>query len=182
MVTGSMDSSLRLWDLKTGTLLKKMEGHRSEVRTLAVSPEGQLIASGDESGVLIVWHGETGETLTKLKAHSSDSWLVSLDFSPDGTALATGSSDKTTKIWSTNTWQLEGNSFNCSDHVYCVRYSPSGELLAIATHSHIEIYDPRTRERIASSRLIQYNLSLAWTPDGTRPFSGGYEEDPTIRE
>lgn len=69
MVTGSMDSSLRLWDLKTGAVLKNMEGHRSAVRTMAVSPDGKLIASGDESGVLIAWHGESGETLTKVKAH-----------------------------------------------------------------------------------------------------------------
>jgi WD40 repeat protein len=182
MVTGSMDSSLRLWDLRTGALLKNMEGHRSGVRTLAVSPDGQLIASGDESGVLITWHGESGEPFTKVKAHYPN-WLVSLDFSPDGTGLATGSSDKTTKIWSTTTWQSQGNPFKCSDPVHCVRYSPSGELLAIATSSHIEIYDLRTKERVAKFKAhSQLNLSLAWMPDGTRLLSGGDEKDPTIRE
>jgi WD40 repeat protein len=50
MVTASYDGILRLWDLKTGVVLMKMEGHRSRVRALAVSPDGQLIASGDESG------------------------------------------------------------------------------------------------------------------------------------
>jgi WD40 repeat protein len=32
MVTGSYDGILRLWDLKTGVMLKKMEGHRGRVR------------------------------------------------------------------------------------------------------------------------------------------------------
>jgi WD40 repeat protein len=58
MVTGSYDGLLRLWDLKTGVMLKKIEGHRSRVRALAVSPNGQWIASGDESGKLIVWYGQ----------------------------------------------------------------------------------------------------------------------------
>lgn len=70
-----------------------------------------------------------------------------------------------------------------SDHVHCVRYSPSGELLAIATSRRIEIYDPRTRECIAKFKAhTQLNLSLAWTPDGTRLLSGGDEKDHTIRE
>jgi WD40 repeat protein len=90
MVTGSNDKTLRLWDLKTGVVLKKMEGHRKEVGALAVSRDGQLIASGDVGGEVIVWHGETGESLTQpFKAHFSH--ILSLDFSSDGTVLATGS-------------------------------------------------------------------------------------------
>lgn len=78
MVTGSCDKTLRLWDLKTGTVLKKMEGHRNDVTRLAVSlGDGQLIASGDQNGGLIVWHGESGEKLTIIKAHSN--WITSLD-------------------------------------------------------------------------------------------------------
>ncbi|KAG2741448.1 WD40 repeat-like protein [Suillus brevipes Sb2] len=60
MVTGSNDNTLRLWDLETGVVLKKMEGHSSGVRALAISRAGQIIASGDWSGEVIAWHGENG--------------------------------------------------------------------------------------------------------------------------
>jgi len=40
MVTGSADKTLRMWDLKDGVLLKKMEGHGAWVRALAVSGDG----------------------------------------------------------------------------------------------------------------------------------------------
>ncbi|KIK35357.1 hypothetical protein CY34DRAFT_587345 [Suillus luteus UH-Slu-Lm8-n1] len=63
MVTGSDDKTLRLWDLETGVVLKKMEGHCSEVWALAVSRDGRMIASGDFDGQFIAWHGETGESL-----------------------------------------------------------------------------------------------------------------------
>ncbi|KAG2345926.1 hypothetical protein BDR05DRAFT_988531 [Suillus weaverae] len=57
MVTGSEDKTIRLWDLKTGVVLKKMEGHSIAVSVLAVSRDGQIIASGDYGGELITWHG-----------------------------------------------------------------------------------------------------------------------------
>ncbi|KAG1860891.1 WD40-repeat-containing domain protein [Suillus subluteus] len=109
MVTGSKDRKLRLWDLGTGVVLKKMEGHRNKVLALAVSrDDGQMIASGDEGGELTAWHGETDETLTQpIKGHSN--YIYSVDFSPDGTVLATGSGDYTTKFWFTKTWQMQPN-------------------------------------------------------------------------
>jgi len=179
MVTGSSDKTLRLWDLETGIVLKKMEGHSSRVSALVVSRDGQIIASGDENGEIIGWRGETGESLTEpIKAHSDQMWSV--DFSPDGAVLATGSFDKTTKFWCTKTWQMQGEPIQCGGHVFGVRYSPSGELLAIGTHKIIQIYNPGTREQVAS--FGSCSLSLAWRPDGTRLLSGGNREDPTIRE
>jgi WD40 repeat protein len=171
--------TLRIWDLETGVVLKKMEGHSSEVRALAVSRDGQMIASGDDAGKVIAWHGETGESLTEpFYAHTSNS----VDFSPDGTVLATGSGDGMTKFWCTKTWQMQGEPIYCG-YVHCIRYSPSGELLAIATYENIQIYNSGTRERVASFKAhTKWNLSLAWTPDGTRLLSGGNDDDPTIRE
>ncbi|OAX37567.1 WD40 repeat-like protein [Rhizopogon vinicolor AM-OR11-026] len=182
MVTTSMDQTLLLWNLKDGTVLKKMEGHQSTVRAVAVSADGQLIASGDENGALIAWHGVTGESLTDaIKVHTT--WIRSLDFSPDGTALASGSWDKTTELWCTKTWQVPGNPINCGGEVNCVRYSPSGEFLAIAG-SDILICNSRTSECIATLKTATspWAYALEWTPDGTRLFSGGTNSDPNIRE
>jgi WD40 repeat protein len=182
MVTGSEDKTLRLWDLKTGVMLKKMVGHSCRVWRLAVSQDGKLIASGDEEGGLIVWHGETGEALTQpIQAHSGV--IYSLIFSPDGTMLATGSRDETMKQWNTKTWEQQGDPINCGGWVYCVRYSPSGELLATATDNNIEIYNPATRERVVSFKAhMSESWSLAWTPDGTRLLTSGDDSDCTICE
>ncbi|OJA16347.1 hypothetical protein AZE42_10867 [Rhizopogon vesiculosus] len=184
MVTGSSDKTLRLWDLKDGVVLKKMEGHSYEVAAAAVSRDGRMIASGDVNGELIAWHGDTCESLTQaIKVHSGK--IKSLDFSSDGTVLATGSWDQTTELWSTSTWQVVGNPINCGARVQCVRFSPSGEFLAIATASDIKIWNLRMRKCIAKFKAAingGHNTSLAWTPSGTHLLSAGSKSDPTIRE
>jgi WD40 repeat protein len=160
-------------------MLKKMEGHSNAVYALAVSRDGQIMASGDGEGEIIGWHGETGEFLTEpIKAHSRHIWSV--DFSPDGAVLATGSHDHTTKFWCIKTWQMQGEPIQCSGYVHCVRYSPSGELLAIATYHDIQIYNPSTREQVASFGGV--DESLAWAPDGTYLLSGGDYPNNAIRE
>jgi WD40 repeat protein len=197
MVTGSYDGMLRLWDLKTGVMLKKMEGHRSRVRALAVSPDGKWIASGDESGELIAWHGQTGEPLDRAIEKSHWGWILSLDFSQDSIALASGSSDTITKLWSTSSWTVK-RSLGCGGIVHCVRYSPRSDrpLLAIATdhgvhiyrnhrgtHYYNQEYSPTSPFPAHLTTTIGHGInSLAWTSDGSRLFLGGNSADPSIQE
>ncbi|KAG2052917.1 WD40 repeat-like protein [Suillus hirtellus] len=183
MVTG-LYGKIVLWDMVEAVVLKEMEGHNKPVSALAVSQDGQMIASGGLDGEVIAWDADIGEPLTNpIKAHT---YVHSLDFSPDGSMLATGSiHDKTSLLISTKTWELlVGHSITCADGVHCVRYSPSGELLAIATSSNIKIYNTSTRECVVyfEAHCPAYNSSLAWTPDGTRLFSAGTHPDPNIRE
>jgi WD40 repeat protein len=182
MVTSG--KTLRLWNLKNGVVLQTMEGHRDCVWAVAISRDGKLIASGDEMGALIFWEGDSGNSLTEaIDAHNT--WISSVDFSPNGAVLATSSSDWTTKLWSTETRQREGDPIDCGAPVHCVRYSPCGGLLALAAGKGIQIWIPGTRERVADFNAvpaISPNLSLAWTPDGARLLSAGSYCDPTIRE
>jgi WD40 repeat protein len=159
----SLDKTICLIDLKDGVVLKKMEGHGDYVLAMAVSGDGQLIASGDKEGKLIVWQGDTGDYLIQVNQWQGYyNWITSLDFSPDSAVLAISSGDKTTKL-STKTWQVDGNPISCGDsfsEVKCVRYSPSGEL-AIATQSNIEIWNLRTRAHAESHGRPMVHASLS---------------------
>jgi len=170
MATTSKGGMLRLWDLKKGVMVKEMKGRGEAMRDMALSRDGKFIAASDESGYINVWHGDTGRLTQAFKAHS---YVCSLDFSPDGATLATGACDCTVKLWSTltQTWQLQGEQIKCKHEVNCVRYSPSGELLAIATSTNIDIRNTATKQRII--HLSFPSVSLVWTPDGTRLLSGG---------
>ena len=178
MATSSSDGMLRIRDLKNGVLLKELEGHGDVMGDIAISRDGQLIASSDREGYVVAWHGDTGKALTPpFQAHPN---ICSLDFSPDGAILATGSLDYMVNLWNAETWKLQGTPMNCKDEVHCVRYSPFGKLLAIATNYYIQVWDSDQRTRIA--RFGQGpTVSLAWTPDGTRLLSGD-RNNSSIRE
>jgi WD40 repeat protein len=183
MVTASHDKTLRLWDLEAGVVLKKMEGHHFGVRSVAVSRDGQLIASGDDGGELIAWNRDGESLIRPIKVHSRHIWW--LDFSSDSTLLASGSWDTTTELWNTKTWQVQGDPISCGAEIRCARYSPSGERLALATNKDIQIWNSGKRECIAKFKghtaFNAWNTSLVWTPDGKQLVSAGSNSDPTIR-
>jgi WD40 repeat protein len=83
-VTGSQDHDLRLWRMADGKEIAHMTGHGDKVRSLAVAPDG-TIASGDLSGEIRLWDGETG-AFKKVLAHQGGS-VALLRFSPDGRSL-----------------------------------------------------------------------------------------------
>jgi WD40 repeat protein len=98
--------------------------------------------------------------------------------------------DNTAELWNTKTWQVQGDPINCGtgaeiSEIRCIRYSPSGEYLAIATKLNIQIWNPPNGKCIAKfqghSAFGGGNISLAWTLDGTRLLSAGSYSDPVIR-
>jgi len=55
LVTGSWDHSVRLWDLESGRLLRTLLGHRGEVWSAAIAPDGAFVASGGKGGEVKIW-------------------------------------------------------------------------------------------------------------------------------
>ena len=64
-------------------------------------PGKPATASGPETGeiAITVIDAETGKELAELKGHEKDAQVTCVAFGHDGTTIATGSSDKTVKVW-----------------------------------------------------------------------------------
>lgn len=67
------------------------------VVTLAFSPDGQLLASGDGNGEVQIWRVADGQLLSTLRGHTQ--WIQNVAFSPDGSLLASASDDQTIRLW-----------------------------------------------------------------------------------
>ena len=112
--------------------------------------------------------------LLTLKGHSDE--VYSVAFSPDGKRLASGSSDKTIKLWDTVTGKelltLKGH----LSAVFSVAFSPDGERLASGSRdTTIKLWDTATgKEVLTLKEDLGEVYSVAFSPDGKHLASGSY--------
>ena len=88
--------TVKIWDAQTGQNLFTLNGGGS-VFSLAYSPDGKLLASGNSSGGVKLFDAATGKLMRYLEGHKEV--VGDLAFSPDGTKLASGSWDNTAAVW-----------------------------------------------------------------------------------
>jgi WD40 repeat protein len=93
--TGSVDSTVRLWDVATGRTTAVLEPREHYVLCVALSPDGRTLATGNLAGRL--WDLGTGRVVAVLRDHTD--LVDAVAFSPDGRTLATASSDRTVRLW-----------------------------------------------------------------------------------
>src|SRR5262249_14047475 len=97
LASGSVDGTVKVWDTRTWQKLEDLPDPTGKVLSLVFHPKNdQVLAWGSSDSTLKVWNGATKEIRT---LHGHTSWVESVTFSPDGEWIASGSLDKTIKIW-----------------------------------------------------------------------------------
>jgi WD40 repeat protein len=92
--------AVRLWDLRTGRLLRRLGDPAEQVMAVAVSPDGRRVAGGvgkaDGSGAVRLWDAATGTETWSRADHAAE--VLSVAFSPDGTVVASAGAEGTVKL------------------------------------------------------------------------------------
>lgn len=110
---------IQLWKTSTWTMVRRMRGKSAAFRSVAFSPDGQLIAAGsalvdghrgasteEESRFeVFLWNTMSGELKQALPGHTGA--ISALAFSPNGSLLASAGRDRTLKIWDCQTYSLK---------------------------------------------------------------------------
>lgn len=95
LVSGSYDTTVRVWKISTGELIHKLQGHTQKVYSVVLDYERKRCMSGSMDNLVKVWSLETGSCLFNLEGHSS---LVGLlDLKDD--RLVSAAADSTLRVW-----------------------------------------------------------------------------------
>ncbi|MBL8913856.1 MAG: protein kinase [Archangium sp.] len=98
LATASYDKTVRLFDARTRTFERTLEGHTQGVRAVVLSGDGGRVVSGGWDGTIRLWDATSGGQLAMARAHRG--FVVRLAFSPSGQRIASAGTDGTVAVWS----------------------------------------------------------------------------------
>ena len=169
---------IRLWDTDTGKIKTTLEGHTKRVTSVAFSPEGQVLASGDLEGVIRLWNVRTGTHRMIATPHKSVNVVA---FSPDGQTILSRQ-DKDFRLWDIETGQLKTR-LEDTKQIQNITFSPNGQLLVGANNKEIRLWDAGTGKIKTKVKNSVWNKLLAFSPDGkTLAHAGGNDYTVQLRD
>lgn len=185
IITGSRDSTLRVWKLpkpgdrsvmQTGSsvandldnpyFVRALTGHHHSVR--AIAAHGDTLVSGSYDCTVRVWKVSTGETIQRLQGHTQKVYSVVLDHARN--RCISGSMDNMVKVWSLETGQCI---FTLEGHTSLVGLLDLSHerLVSAAADSTLRIWDPENGQ--CKSRLCAHTGAITcFQHDGQKVISG----------
>lgn len=153
LITASWDKQLIWWDTENRKPLRTVPAHPKWIRQLALSPDGNILASIADDMAIRLWDAESGKLARELKGHSLrlpryeyPNKLYACGFSANGKFLAANDETAQVIVWETATGKeaarftagsfYHGTDWERNNHPYgglrCLAFAPDGQSLALA--------------------------------------------------
>ncbi|MDZ8262143.1 NB-ARC domain-containing protein [Nostoc sp. ChiQUE01b] len=148
--------------------------------SVAFSPDGKLIATGDTNGEIHLYQVANGEQLLTCKGHSG--WIWSVTFSPDGQIIASSCNDQTIKLWDASTGECLQTLNGYSNGFGLVAFSSDGRIIASGSEDQtVKLWDISTGQYL---RILEGHgsrvSSVAFSPKDHHILASS-SDDQTVR-
>jgi WD40 repeat protein/serine/threonine protein kinase len=188
LASGSDDGMVKLWDVDSGQQFRSLS-QLSPVKCVAFSPDGTLLASAGIGRVVKLWDIASGRERHTLRGHTLPPWhrspwvpfVFSVQFSPDGTQLASAGQDFKVRIWDVASGRERLTLRGHTDELWNVAYNPDGKRLASGGRDKtVKMWDAaRGRELLALRGHTGPVSCVVFSRDGTLLASAS--EDGTVK-
>lgn len=174
-----------IWNTATWKRTHRLRGQNDSLYSLAVSPNGRVLATGSYDQSIQLWDATSGSKLRTLTGHNGP--VNRLAFHPAGKIIASASGDRTVKLWSVATGKRLDTLGEPAKGQNAVAFSPDGRFVVAGgidnrvrvwriTNQGKEGTNPLIYSRFAHEASI---LNLVFSPDGKTLASSG--EDQTVK-
>jgi WD40 repeat protein len=122
----SKEGTIKLWDAKTGKLLKILKGHTEQIRTVAFSPDSLTLVSSGHDSEMKIWDVRNRKLIKSIPTQKG---ITSIAFSNYEKVFASASDDKTIKVWDSNNFHLLYTLKGHKGQILSVTFSPDDQFL-----------------------------------------------------
>lgn len=154
-----------VWNTSNGQTNTILIGHRKPLGSIAFSPDGRRLVTGDGDGRTIVWERGSGRRLQTFSRNNFQVFQAA--FSPDGRRVATASLDRSCRVWDSETGREVLPPLLHEDGVQSVEFSADGQQLVTGgLDFSVRIWNAQTGKLL---HLLRHNAKLAYaafSPNG----------------
>lgn len=148
---GQEDTSVRVMDAAKLQTIWTLKGHPQPCYGLAFSPDGKILATGDDTARIYLWDMKTGKKIREFprdKGHQRG--IQTLSFSPDGKKLASVGKDGQVRIWNTAGGHPIASIVEVGINYYGAEFMPSGTFVSATLEGAVSMFDGKTFKKIVT--------------------------------
>jgi WD40 repeat protein len=184
VLTAHTDGSVTTWDIETGEKKRTFERRGDWARCGAVSPDGKLLATGnnkDKGATVHIWDLATGKVVRSFGDYERE--VSSVAWSPDGKRLLATSFDGTIRVWNPATGD-ELKRMKQPTAVDSAAWLPDGKRIISTAHdgdNRVRLWDLETGKEVRTfNGHTQPAITVAVSPDGQTALTAA--KDGTVRQ
>lgn len=153
LVSGSYDSTVRVWKISTGETIHRLQGHQMKVYSVVLDYERNRCISGSMDNMVRIWDLNTGSLKYTLEGHTSLVGLLDLNCDK----LVSAAADSTLRIWDPENGQCKATLSAHTGAITCFKHD--GQKVISGSDRTLKLWNIKTGECIKD---LLSDLSGVW--------------------